>query len=135
MAEGIPPPQSCGTYLICLADYVVALDLVQTVAEARPAATVIQTTSAAEALSAVMTAGKVKVAFIGTPPQRFEGSELAMLIAQKGGRVVFIGSEAEDLAPASGRAVLHRPFSTAQVLAHLNLSEHGCGEQGGELAR
>ena len=119
MAQAKPTTPASGTYLIVIGDYIVALDLAQTVADFCPTAQVIQQSTAVAALAAVAAIDRVTVAFVGEPPHSFARSELARLIADKGGRVVFVGGEAEDLGPGSAHTVLNRPFSTPAVLAHL----------------
>lgn len=135
MAEAIRRPVSGGTYLVVLGDYIVALDLVQTVVDFCPAAQVIQKSTATAAVAAVSKVNSVKVAFIGEPPHSFARSELARLIAKKGGRVVFVGDEAEGLGPASGHMVLSRPFSTPTVLALLKQAPFPRAEHCDEFAR
>lgn len=124
MAEAIDRPLSGDTYLIVLGDYIVASDLAQTVVDFCPTAKVIQKSTARAALAAAAAVDSMKVAFIGEPPKRFARSELAKLIVKKGGRVVFVGDEAEDLGPDAGHPVLNRPFSTPAVLAHLKQAVH-----------
>ncbi len=135
MARAIPATLASGTYLIVLGDYIVALDLAQTVADFCPTAQVIQKSTAAAALAAVAAVDRVKVAFVGEPPHSFARSELARLIADKGGRVVFVGDEAEDLGTGNGHAVLSRPFSTPAVLAHLEQAVCHRAEHRDEFAR
>lgn len=103
------------TYLITIANWVVATDLAQCVADFSPQAQVIVKGDPAAALEAAAGAASIAVASVERPPHCFEGSELARLIGQKGGSVVFIGAEAEELGPDAGYAVLHRPFSSRTV--------------------
>lgn len=135
MAQAIPTTLASGTYLIVVGDYIVALDLAQTVADFCPTALVIQKSTAVAALAAVAAVDRVKVAFVGEPPDTFARSELARLISNKGGRVVFVGGEAEDLGPGTGHAVLSRPFSTPAVLAHLEGKVFHRAEHRDEFAR
>lgn len=107
------------TYVIMVADCVVATDLAQTVAEFCPQAYVIQKMTAADVLALAAKVARIRVAFIDEPPQRFARAALSRLIAEKRGQVIFIGDDAESVGCAAREAVLDRPFSTPIVLALL----------------
>lgn len=113
-------PRSGDVYIVMLADFVVAMDLAQTVADFSPQAHVILKANATDALEAALSADRIAVAFVGEAPQSFLQSALAEVIAQKGGRVVFVGAETEELAPDARCTILHQPFTSRTVTAYLH---------------
>ena len=106
-----------GAYLIVLRHVVVAQDIALTLADHDPGARVLHATQAAEALLLLDGTPTLRVAFVAEAPAAFAGSALEAAIVARGGRPVLIGEAAE--ADGWGFAVLHRPFTTAAVLAHL----------------
>jgi hypothetical protein len=113
-------PSGPATYLIVLRHVLVAQDIAMTIAEFDPAAQVILTDSAAEAVERLSGVDRLAVAFVGQGPEAFRASPLSQTVARKGGRVVLMGEEAEAHGEAQGFAVLTRPFSTGSILVHLS---------------
>lgn len=107
------------TYLVLVDPDLVADDIRLTITEADPAARVVVAHSAIEAAAALETVTCVNVAFIGLPPESPTAVTLAAAVRKRGGRLVFIGDEAEDLGSGPDWSVLERPFTTDCVLAAL----------------
>ena len=122
---------SGATYLVMIADCVVATDLAQSVTDFSPQAQVIVKSDPGAALEAAALAASITVAFVERAPKSFERSELARMIVQKGGRVILLGAEAEELGPSAGYAVLQRPFSSRMVLEHLSRLVHAAEPEAG----
>ena len=116
MAQGGEGP---ATYLIVLRHVVVAQDIALTIADMDPQARVVTAASEAEALSMLGGVDRLAVAFVGQSPRAYESSALARAVAERGGRVVLLGEDAEAEGAALGYAVLVRPFSTGTILRHL----------------
>jgi hypothetical protein len=113
-------PAAPATYLIVLRHVLVAQDIAMTIAEHDPSARVIVAATGAEAVQALDGPGPVAVAFVGKGPEAFRASPLAPALTERGARVVLMGEEAERDGEAQGFAVLTRPFSTGNILVHLN---------------
>ena len=109
-----------GIYLIVLRHVVVAQDIAMTIAEFDPEARVVTAASGAEALPLLEGVERIAMAFVGKGPEAFRASLLARAVAERGGRVVLMGEEAEAEGEAQGFAVLVRPFSTGNILAQLH---------------
>ncbi len=109
-----------GTYLIVSSQGFVALDIAMTIEEFDPAAPVVAAVSTEDAVPALDAIDRVAVAFVDERPQAYAGSVFAQKVAERGGRVVLLGSAAEEEGAALGFAVLERPFSTDHVTSHLS---------------
>lgn len=107
------------TYLIVLRHVLVAQDIAMAVAEHQPSAAVILARDGTEALARLAGVGRLTVAFVGQGPVGYRSSALGRAVAERGGRVVLMGQEAEAAGEASGFAVLARPFTTSDVFQHL----------------
>ena len=107
------------TYLIVLRHILVAQDIAMTINEFDPAAQVIAATSSAEAEERLSGIDAITLAFVGQGPDSYASSSLSRAVAQRGGRVILLGEEAEAQGEAHGFAVLARPFTTANILSHL----------------
>lgn len=94
----------------------VAVDIGQAIADFAPHAKVIIARCAAEAGEALKSVKSIDVAFLGVAPCSDRGRHLAVAVRRLGGRLVFIGDEAEDQGPWSDGMVLDRPFDTDAVL-------------------
>lgn len=116
-AEGVAVGQA--TYLIALRHVLVAQDIAMTVGEFDPTARVVVASSAAEAETRLSGIDRIAVAFVGQGPEAYRASSLSRAVAERGGRVVLMGEDAESLGEAQGFAVLARPFTTANILFHL----------------
>lgn len=112
-------PGDRATYLIVLRHVLVAQDIAMTVAEFDPAARVITAATGPEALPQIEDVDRIAVAFVGKGPGAFRASPLARAVAERGGRVVLMGEEAEAEGEAQGFRVLERPFSTGNIMTHL----------------
>ena len=116
-AKGAGDP---ATYLIVLRHVLVAQDIAMTIGEFDPSARILTAASGAEALPLLRGVEHIAMAFVGKGPEGFRASPLAQAVAERGGRVVLMGEEAEAQGEAQGFAVLVRPFGTGDVLAHLD---------------
>ena len=108
-----------GTYLVVLSQGVVALDIAMTIEEFDPTAPVVAADSCENAVPALDGVDRIAVAFVDKGPHAFADSVLARKVAERGGRVVLLGDDAEENGAALGFAVLERPFSTDHVTGHL----------------
>ena len=113
------PGGPVGTFLIVLKQVVVAQDIALTLSDLNPAAQVVVASSHSEALAALAAVSSVALAIVNDGPQSFPHSDLCHAITLRGGRVVLVGTEAEDAGEAAGWQVLHRPFTSDAVLALL----------------
>jgi hypothetical protein len=104
------------TYLIVLRQVLVAQDIAMAIAEHDSGARVILVRDAAEALPRLAEVQRLALAFVGQDPLSFRDSALGHAVAERGGRVVLMGQEAEAQGEAQGFAVLARPFSTSDVI-------------------
>ncbi len=93
----------------------VAQDIALTIADFDPAAAVIFAKSAAEAETALGSVAHLAVAFVSDRPSTFVPSALASAIADRGGRVVMLGIEAESTGPTPQFDVLTQPFDIDAV--------------------
>jgi hypothetical protein len=107
------------TYLIVLRHVLVAQDIAMAIAEHDREARLILARDAAEALPQLGGVGRLAMAFVGQDPLDFRESALGHAVAERGGRVVLMGQEAEAEGEAQGFAVLARPFTTGDVLQFL----------------
>ena len=107
------------TYLIVMQQVLIAQDLALTIADHDPRANVIVASTPAEAEAALAPVAHVVIAFVADAPSLFQESTLARTITARGGRVVLLGDEAEDIGPTPQWGVLDQPFSTDAVLKHL----------------
>ena len=95
----------------------VAVDIGQAIADFVPRSLVIMVQCAEEAREALKLAKNIHVAFLGLAPDSDKGWHLAEAVRAQGGRLVFIGDEAEDRGPGPDCMVLERPFDTDAVRA------------------
>ena len=124
-AAGMPQHEASGTaYLIVQSQSLVALDLAMAITEFDPAASVVTTASCADALPAIDGVRQIAVAFVDGGPCTFAASALAREVAQRGGRVVLMGRDAEDAGEGLGYPILERPFSGDHVAWHLQGAQH-----------
>jgi hypothetical protein len=108
-----------GAYLVVLSQGVVALDIAMTIEEFDPAAPVVAALSCDEAVPVLDSIDRIAVAFVDKAPEAYADSVFARKVAERGGRVVLLGQEAEEKGADLGFAVLERPFSTEHVTSHL----------------
>jgi hypothetical protein len=106
-------------YLIIVEDCIVSQDLAESVSSYDPGAGLIVCRTMDEAVTELDHVDLLAVAFIEESPANFAASPLAEVIATRGGQVILIGAEAEEMGKASGWTVLERPFSSTMVLEHL----------------
>ena len=111
-------PVTCA-YIILVSETLVAQDIAQTIADFDPGAEVILARTAEEAEAALCEIDTVAVAFIGGNPRGFVGSPVAKAIAERGGRAVLLGVEAEATGATADFDVLAQPFDTDAVLGKL----------------
>lgn len=108
------------SYLVLVPEMLVAQDIALTIADFDPAAEVICAKSQHEAQAALGRVGALTLAFVSDRPSTFVQSPLASAIAERGGRVVMLGIEAENTGPTETFDVLHQPFDTDAVMAKLS---------------
>ena len=113
------PSGPAQNYLIVMREVVIAQDLALTITDSDPGAQVIIAATEAEAVAALGSVQSLVLAFIADRPARFARSGLARAVAQRGGRVVLLGDEAEATGPTKAWDVLEQPFNTDAVLAKL----------------
>lgn len=106
-------------YLVVVNEYLIAQDIALTINDHDPGAKAIIAATAPQALAALSEVPRVVVAFIAEPPNHFARSALAKAIAERGGRVVLLGEEAEELGPIAEWDVLYVPFTTATLIESL----------------
>jgi hypothetical protein len=124
MNTSVSGARSTASYLIVLKDYLVALDLAESISEFDAGAQIVARHSAVCAIAALEAIERVAVAFVDAGLDQFVALGLQRMISDRGGRVVLMGDEAESAGEARGYCVLHRPFSQGLVLSHLaNLQE------------
>ena len=107
-------------YLVVEPNLLLRTDLAETLQYRDADAAVIAVGSAREALAPLAALQTLRLALVAASPADFDGSALAQMIADKGGRAVLMGGRAEAHGEAAGYRVLHRPFSQAQVLLLLD---------------
>jgi hypothetical protein len=108
------------TYLIVMKEVLIAQDLALTIADYDTNASIIIASTHAEAEAALATVNSLEMAFVANAPSQFKTSMLARTIRQRNGRVVLLGSEAEEVGPTQCWEVLNQPFSTDAVLKLLD---------------
>lgn len=113
---GMPPNALC---VVMVQSALVALDIRLAISDAVPGANVMVVQNVVGALQALEGVDRVHVAFLEPAPPIDKGCPLAEAVRLRGGRVVFLGDEAEDLGPGPGWTVLVRPFTNNCVLAAL----------------
>ena len=115
------------TYLVVMREVLIAQDLCLTICEFDPAARVILARDMNDALAKLGETLSLAVAFVEERPAPFARSGLSGAIAQRGGRVVLLGEQAEAHGPTSDWDVLHKPFATNHVLSILSSPGSGGG--------
>lgn len=108
------------TYLIVMKEVLIAQDLALTIGDYDADASIIIARTLAEAEAALTTVDEVALAFVANAPSQFVTSLLSRTIKERKGRVVLLGSEAEEVGPTRCWAVLNQPFSTDAVLKLLD---------------
>ena len=111
-AVGLPPVKPEMSYLVLVQPVLVATDIGMAIAEWDLNANVIIAHSAKEAARALKNVDCLCVAFLGLPPASADAVQLAADIRARGGRLIFIGDEAEDMGPGPDWSVLLMPFTT-----------------------
>ena len=112
------PTSAC--YFVLVQPGLVAADISATIADYAPRASVIVVQNAAEADQTLKAVQTIHVAFLELAPESDKGWRIAEAVRARGGRLVFIGDEAENLGPGPDWTVLRRPFSTDCVIAALD---------------
>jgi hypothetical protein len=109
-------------FLIVEPTHLVAMDIAEAIRAAIPEARVV-IAGAPDAVDPALLPGTLSLAFVHAPPAVYDGSPLAAEIARRGGAAVLMGDGAEEAAgadpAAAGWPVLVRPFTSADILAHL----------------
>lgn len=107
------------TCVIALKHFVVAQDIAQALADFDPGIHVILVTDPQSiVLSPDME--QVWLAFLGLAPSRVADDPLAQAVLQRGGRLVLINDEAEEVGDSADWWVLRRPFTTDAILSLLS---------------
>lgn len=110
-----PPSAVTPTCLIALKHFVVAQDIALTIAEFDPTIHVILVT---DPQSIMLSSGveRLWLAFLGISPSRIDDDPLAQAVLARGGQLVLINDEAEEIGDSDRWWVLPRPFTTEAVL-------------------
>ncbi|SPH23470.1 hypothetical protein DEA8626_02533 [Defluviimonas aquaemixtae] len=108
-------------YLIVVRDRVVLQDLVDTVREFDRNALVLARSNCTDAIEALKTRGRLKLAFLEAGPGCVSRSRMDVVIGDRGGKLILLGNEAESELEADDREaqrwpLLTRPFTTQAVL-------------------
>lgn len=108
-------------FLIVEPTHIVALDIAEAIRAAIPAARVV-IAGALDTVDPGQLPDRLRLAFVHAAPAVFDGSPLAAEIARRGGAVVLMGDGAEEAAAAAPGVlpVLVRPFTSADIMAHLD---------------
>ncbi|MBN9888764.1 hypothetical protein [Salipiger abyssi] len=99
-------------------------DIATTLGETYPGARIECVQDHDAALAALSGLPQVEMAIVAMTPEEAQTSDLGRTLSDRQARIVLMGIEAEDHGEASGFAVLHRPFRTADLLAMLRIA--GC---------
>jgi hypothetical protein len=112
------------TYVVMSQDYVVLTDLCDTILEFDPAAHLLHATTLASAIAFISSSERIAVAILEAGPGRISQTGLDTMVRAKGGRLVLLGSDAEEEdeagAPPTRWTVLTRPFSAEAVCTILS---------------
>jgi len=106
-------------YVIVMREALISQDLSLTIADHDPGARVVFAANLRDAETVVAGLTHIVMAFIIEGPKQFLQSDLSRAIRARGGRVVLLGDDAEEVGPTPDWDVLYRPFSTDEVLARL----------------
>lgn len=107
------------TYLLLMEAGLVACDLTQIILAFDPGASVTLAPTVEAALAHAGDDVRLLSAILDLGPDAARSSGLARMIADRGGRVILIGNDAEMLAGSHPWPVIERPFSTESVLSVL----------------
>lgn len=106
-------------YLVVLNQPLVAQDMVLTLADHDPQAEIALFETPEAALERVGSMGAVEVAFIAADPEDAAATALLAALADRAARIVLMGDRAEEKAASLPWTVLHRPFTSADVISLL----------------
>lgn len=116
------------SYLIFVQSPVVSLDIGLVIQDLAPGANIIVVQNATTALRALARVSSLQAAFLELAPASDTCCRLAEATRLRGGLLVLLGDEAEDMGPSASWSVLVRPFTTRGVLAALGVPRQGrCG--------
>jgi hypothetical protein len=113
--------KSTHTYLLLMDAGLVACDLTQIILSFDPRASVTLTQTVEAALAHAGGDDDVRLmsAILDLGPDAARSSGLARMIADRGGRIILIGNDADATAVGHNWPVIERPFSTDSVLSVL----------------
>lgn len=111
------------TCLILVRDALIRQDIAQAVADAADVE-VIAVDTMANATLAITNKTQLSLAFVEATPDCYRESALAAHLAERGARVVLVGSWDDRAAKAHGWAMLRFPFTTDDVLDVLRQNLH-----------
>lgn len=114
-----PTPRDPDVYLVMMREVLIAQDLSLTITEFDPSARVITAADMDQALSLIAPTTSLAIAFAEVQPAPFAAHALARAIAERRGRVVLLGEQAEAVGPTQDWDVLRKPFVTDHVLSLL----------------
>lgn len=103
------------TVLVVVRDILVGQDLAQTISEARPEARVIVVTSLEDAVAALADVQAVALTFIAAEPEALTASPLAQALADRGAKVVLMGTWADQRSVVKSWKRLPLPFTSEHV--------------------
>jgi hypothetical protein len=107
------------TYLLLMETGLVACDLTQIILASDPGASVTLAQTVEAALAHAGDDIRLLSAILDLGPDAARSSGLARMIADRGGRVILFGDDAEAKAASHDWPVIERPFSTESVLSVL----------------
>ena len=107
------------SYLLLMEAGLVASDLTQIILAFDPGASIALAPTLDAALEHARDTERISSAILELGPDTATSSGLARLIADRGGRIILIGDDAEALAGKSAWPVIERPFTTELVTSVL----------------
>ncbi|APZ53095.1 hypothetical protein [Salipiger abyssi] len=99
-----------------------AEDIATTLGETYPGARIECVQDRDAAMAVLSELPRVEMAIVALTPEEAQTSDLGRALSDRQARIALMGIEAEDHGEASGFAVLHRPFRTADLLAMLRVA-------------
>lgn len=113
------PPQPPPAYLVVIRHSIVAADIVATIAELDPNATVVVALTLPEAADRLPGLDRIVLAIIEGAPQLLDAAPFRQALADRGARILVLDDPTEESGSWPDIAVLGLPFSTNSLLAAL----------------
>jgi hypothetical protein len=114
-------PDRGQVFVLAVRDFLILNDLDDTIRDFDPLAMVVTLSDLDTALERIRSFDRITLAFLEAGPARLAASGLDTALAERQGRIVLLGDEAEDEWEAGHRRwpTLLRPFSTGCILAQI----------------